>query len=185
MRFSVPPAPQPSFALKDAALRQSDSRARNFPASKLAPLDAAFLRRVKWSTLWLGGVFSFCVLCLSHSTLTTSSFALGAMFGVLLLVSQEWFVRRAVGLKLAPETTTKAAKMVLVFLLPAKWIAVTLALGWMLHAHLLNPFSFVAGCTVVQIVIVAKVVGRLMQFRMRPLRAVYVDVHQKPVHHAS
>ncbi len=132
------------------------------PAPRAAsPFDAAFLRRV-YRAMFLFGLLMTVIAGFGFGTLVaTGSFAAGMGLAALLLRAQEASVRSL--LRPATETGGLGAKLLVVLLLPLKFIAVGAALwaanslGWLKLA----PFGlgFFAG----QLVLLCQVAGLLLR----------------------
>jgi len=175
-KVSLPAPPLPDFF---EASTRTQNLSHDRPASKLAPLDAAFLRRTCYTTIWFGALLSLCVYGATRSILVATSFATGAVLSVLLLKSQEMFVQRLARSKSnSPdviEYSNPLFRLPLWVLLPLKYLLVALLIAMGLRYRILVPAAFAAGFTTLQIVIFARVLGRLMAHRMRSVREVYVS----------
>lgn len=177
--FNLPAPPQPSFTNSPALPHSDSSRTASKPGSpsapQLAPLDAAFLNRVLTTTLWFGALLALLVFGATRSLPATLSFAAGAGLSLVLLKSQEMFVRRVLRGKDAPAYAGWDARIPLAILLPAKYLLVAAGIGLSLRYQLLVPAAFAAGFTLLQIVVSARVAGRVMSQRVRSVREVYVQ----------
>jgi hypothetical protein len=177
------PAPPQPFHTQGAAPIQSGSSqnnigsARSLPsASKtVAPLDAAFLSRVARTTTWFGTFLSLCILCTTRSPEIAISFGAGAILSLMLLKSQQMLVSRLARSKEVAAEKNWIARLPLVFLLPAKYVVVAVGIYFGLKFQLLVPPAFATGFTVLQVVVVSKVVSRLLLQNQKPLREVYVS----------
>jgi hypothetical protein len=143
--------------------------------SQLAPLDAAFLSRVLITTLWFGALLTLLVFGITRSIPAAWSFAGGAGLSLVLLKSQEMFVRRVLRSKEAARYSGWDARIPLAVLLPAKYILIAAGIWLTLKLHLLVPAAFAAGFTLLQIVVTARVAGRVLSQRVRSVREVYVQ----------
>lgn len=168
MKFPVPAAPQSRFS--DANL----SGAEREDEKKMAPrglpaLDATFLNRSYRLTLWLGLIVACGVSVALHSVLIASSLFLGVLTGVLLLKSQEMFVRLAVRPPVNGVANPPNLKHIvpLVFLLPLKiaFIGGGLMLLW--RAQYLNLWAFWAGFVLVQVVLLVRLLVHLTQAKAK------------------
>jgi hypothetical protein len=161
-KATVPTPPQPSFS---AQLRSASSAPRTAqrPAKPLAatPLDAAFLGRVARTTVWFGAYLSFFVFAVTRSSFLASSYAVGASLSALLLWSQVAYVRVLVRSK-ANDGAAKASRFPVWLALPLKYGALMFLIWALLRFQLIQPLAFVLGVSLSQLVIVAKVVGRMM-----------------------
>jgi Flp pilus assembly protein TadB len=157
-------------------------RQQRHPAAskQVAPLDAAFLRRCFGTTLWLGALLALCVASVFRSAAPGLSCAAGVLLGALLLKSQEWFVRRA----LRPRDATpvdgepvagRGRKLSPWLLLPFKYALLAGVIAGLFSLPGFRPLFFVLGCGMVQTVVVARAMGRLLAAVRQPLRAVYVQ----------
>lgn len=181
-RITLPAPPRASF--DDAARHRFNDGTpppeergswRHSPASaRFAPLDAAFLRRVFGTTLWLGALLTLCLAGVSGSWPLALSFGAGVLLVALLLKSQEWFVRRALRPQTAAPYNGPDRRIPLWLLLPLKYALLAAVIAWLMRQPMFQPLGFAAGCLLVQGVVVARVLGRLMTATRRPLRDVYV-----------
>lgn len=181
-KITLPAPPQPTFPVgplstdRDgfSVVRNAREELSQAAPKQLAPLDAAFLRRVHRTTLWFGALITLCVFVVTHSMLITASFGGGALLGGMLLVSQEMIVRRALRKPASPKA--KWANVIPMWLLmPVKYLAVGVVLSVLFNHQMLHVGAFATGIMVVQFVIVAKVAGRLMARQMRSVREVYIQ----------
>ena len=179
-KYSVPAAPQPSFGNAPANLNptnlQQPAPQRTASSSKtVAPLDAAFLRRTYRTCAWMGPLLTLCAYAISSgSFIVTGSFAAGALLAALLLKSQEIFVRRV----LRPKGSTAYAgwdkRIPLPLLLFLKYSLIAAAMCFLLRAQVITPAGFATGFMMMQLVVVARAMGRLLSRSMRPIGEVYV-----------
>lgn len=182
MRKTLPAPPQPSFVLPfDSAshAQKTDWKSANsqLAPTRIAPLDAAFLGRTARTTLWFGAFLTVCLGIVSRNILLTLSFAAGALLGLALLKSQQMLVARLAKPKEIGVAAGWLMRVPLTFLLPAKYLLVAVGIYFGLHWHLLVPAAFASGFTVLQLVIVSKVISRLMLHNQKPLHQ-YVS-HEK------
>ena len=179
---SLPSPPQPSFA-EGSLVFQSGSSQKKIGSAKLlpsasktvAPLDAAFLGRVARTTVWFGAFLTVCVALVSRHFAMTISFAAGALLSLALLKSQRMFVARLAKSKGTNEESGWLMRAPLVFLLPAKYVLIAVAIYFGLKFGVLIPPAFATGFTVLQIVVVSKVVSLVILNSQKPLREVYVS----------
>lgn len=190
-KYPVPAAPQPSFEnIKSAEISasapslqsaQSSVKRSHSASTRIAPLDAAFLRRVYITTLWFGSLLTLCAYSITRSLQITLSFAGGIALAALLLKSQEMFVRRVIRPKNAPPYESWDAKIPLFVLLPGKYILIGAAFGFLLSRDLLHPFAFAGGFIAEHVVIVSKVLGRFLSQKVQPIGEASA-VHDKETH---
>lgn len=177
--FNLPAPPQPTFSGNTSLLRsdasQAASESRTPAASQLAPLDAAFLSRVLMTTLWFGALLMLIVFGATRSLAATLSFGAGAGLSLILLKSQEMFVRRVLRAKDAPAYSGWDASVPLGVLLPLKYLLIAVGIYFSLRYQLLVPAAFAAGFTLLQIVVTARVAGRVLSQRVRSVHEVYVQ----------
>ena len=145
-------------------------------------MDAAFLSRTLRTTIWLGALFTLCAYAFTQSYIATWSFGLGTAFGALMLKSTEIFVRRLIRPKDAPPYSGWDALIPVWALLPIKWGLVIGTLALLFHYQMINAVAFAIGFPTVQLVIVAKTIGRLMAQRTRSIHEVYVSKGRPDVH---
>jgi len=160
MKHSVPAAPQPSFG--DAL--SSASRVESEPQS--APrLDGAFLNRFYRVALLFGVIVACGVLVATRSMLQASSLLVGVAVGVLLLKSQEFFVRLAVRPPSQGTANPQNLKYIaaMVFVLPLKIAVVGGGLFLLWRAQAINIWAFWAGFVLVQVVLLARLALYLTQ----------------------
>jgi len=179
-KYSVPAAPQPSFGRgttdPNSSQQQRSALQRSSSASKpLAPLDAAFLSRTYVTTIWFGTILTLCVYGVWQSFQIMYSFAGGIALAALLLKSQEIFVRRTIRPKNSEPYQGWDTRIPVLLLLPLKYIVVGAAFSLLLGHQLLNPLACVAGFLTLQIVIFAKIAGRLMARKLAPIQEDYVS----------
>jgi hypothetical protein len=156
----VPPPPE-------AAPRSSEvSRPR--PQKRLsAPLDSAFLGRIYLTTLWLGAIGTLCAWGWTQSLRLSGSFAGGLLVGALLLKSQELFVRRVLTPRSGVGRADVRARVPLAVLLPLKYLAIGLVLGFVIDRDWLHPIAFAVGFVSQQLVVFSKVIGRFLAGSLR------------------
>lgn len=175
-KTTLPAPPQSSFA----APLSSRKAAANFAVSnssvasstrfRIDALDLDFLVRVARTSLWLGALLTILAGLVTRSWFFGMSFAIGTALGVILLHSQTWFVQNLTKAKVQ-KTPSRVPVAVL---LPAKYLLLLLFVGAIIHFNLVNAVAFVAGATVVQVVIVAKVLGRMMTQNRASIYETYV-----------
>jgi len=177
--FNLPAPPQSSFSGSPSLSTSEASRAasskRSSATSQIAPLDAAFLSRVLVTTLWFGALLALLVYGITRSFPATWSFAGGAGLSLVLLKSQEMFVRRVLRAKDAPVYNGWDARLPLAVLLPGKYLLIAAGIYVSLRFQIMVPAAFAAGFTLLQVVVTARVAGRVMSQRVRSVHEVYVQ----------
>jgi hypothetical protein len=197
-KYSVPAPPEPELGPFPASARFGASGRENPEAAlgnakkPLPPYDAAFLSRVVRSSLILGSVLALLCLSVTKDAFLTWSFALGELLSVALLVVKSLFVKRLAKVKVAHIRSTryglplpeepKKIRFPVWLLLPLKYFVLMIGIGTLIHFRLMNPAAFVTGVGLVQVVIVAKVLGRMMTHNRPGIREVYVEKRKS---HAS
>lgn len=172
-KVSLPSPPQPSFgaATFNSVSSSQKPNAKSSSASKtIAPLDAAFLGRVARTTIWFGTFLTFCVAIVSRDFAIAASFGAGALLGLALLKSQQMLVARLSKSKEVTEENGWLVRAPLMFLLPAKYLLISIGIFFGLKSGFLVPPAFATGFTVLQIVVFSKVIGRLLLHNQKPLR---------------
>jgi hypothetical protein len=185
----IPAPPQPSFHFSAAhspaqqageagTAFSSNSSQQSLPAS----FDAAFLRGVARTSWWVGVVFAFVVYSVTNSALAAYSFALGEALSILLLLSQQMFVQHLTSARVASTRGATEAeerggelRFPAWILLPGKYLLLGALIWALLRYDLIHPFAFVMGVPLVQVVITAKAVGRLMLRNRTSIRQAYVE----------
>lgn len=130
---------------------------------------------------WFGLIAASGIYVATRSMLAAGSLLLGLAVGVLLLKSQELFVRLA----LRPPAEGSAGPvnlknvLPLVFLLPLKIGVIGAVLMLLWRANAVNLLVFWAGFALVQLVLLTRLVLNLAQLKMKSVREVYVQPHQK------
>ncbi len=173
----VPPAPLPSWETQ--APRVPDNGDKSSASTSFTPLDAAFLSRTFVTIGWFGSLLAVFTYIATASIGAAFSFAAGAWMAALLLKSQEILVRRLLRSKSAPPYDGWDRKIPLWVLLPLKYVVVVGALGWGVSSHLLLPMYFCGGFGAAQVAMIAKVLGRFLNGRVRSVREVYIDPNLK------
>jgi hypothetical protein len=138
-------------------------------------MDAAFLSRTLRTTIWMGALLTLCAYAYTHSGIATWSFGLGASFGALMVKSTEIFVRRLIRAKDAPPYSGWDAPIPLWALLPLKWGLIVASLALLFYYQMINAVAFAIGFPTVQLVFMARFLGRVMSPRTRSVREVYVN----------
>jgi hypothetical protein len=133
------------------------------------------LSRTLRTTIWLGALFTLCAYAYTQSGIVTWSFGLGAAFGALMVKSTEMFVRRLIRAKDAPPYSGWDSPIPLWALLPSKWSLIVAALALLFYYKMINPIAFAIGFPTVQVVFMARFMGRMMAHRTRSVREVYVQ----------
>jgi hypothetical protein len=133
------------------------------PANRFAaPLDMAFLRRCLVSTLGLGVAFSVLLLAWSKSPFVAASYFGGALFGATMLASLMSFVARIAAAKTGVPYRGVDAKVPVWLVAGVKYIGMGVVAWGVASRGWAQPFAFVIGVALVQLVIVAKVLGRML-----------------------
>ena len=172
---SVPPPPQSSFEPKSETTTRTRPGA---PSKKAAPLDGKFFERVYRFAPGFGTLLAVCLAVISRNAALTLSFAVGFATGLLLLKSQEMFVRRVVRPKSWPAYDGPDKKIPVWVMVPGKYLLVIAAMLLLRRAGLLNFVAFAGGCTVMQFVVLSMALGRLNANRARSLNEIYVQPHK-------
>lgn len=177
MKIEIPAPPRASWQTaslpESTAFKSGASRENTAPIAQ--PLDAAFLCRLYRSTALLSTVFAILMYFVAQSRgenggQWSASFLAGSLVGAALLKSQEWMVRRVFAY--APERSAWK-RLGPLLLLPGKYLLIGWALGAAIRAGWVAPIGFGLGFVTVQIVIAAKVAGRILSERVRSVREVY------------
>ena len=127
---------------------------------KQSPLDAAFLSRIYRSMFWFGAILVVLVALGIKSAPATISFASGVLLAALLLRAQEIGVRAL--MRPSEQLAGFDARLILVVLLPLKFIVMAGALYALNYFGLILPAFLAMGFFAGQLVIVAKVIGWAM-----------------------
>lgn len=168
MKIAVPPAP---IGVSPSPISQTESAAPKPLAARekfglIEAFDAGFIGRTLVSMLGVGAFAMLGVLSATQSPFLASSFFAGILLGVVLLKSQELFVKKVLGPRGANEKNL-LSRVPLAVLLPLKYIVLAVLLGIAVDSGWLQPVVLAAGFIVGQIVIVAKVIGRFASLKMR------------------
>lgn len=162
--------------------KSEDKTAKAAPsASKMQPLDAAFLGRLYRAVFWcvaLGAVLVYLSFSSYGATVAakwTASFVVGALIGGLLLKSQEIVVSSALQWMQEKNQTSKAVSKLMWLLVPLKYLLVTIVLAVTIKSGWLNVFGLALGFFVVQLIITAKIIGLVLSKRVRSVREVYIE----------
>ncbi len=156
-KILVPEAPHLEVAARetDKVSGASAAQTKGFPA-----LDAAFLGRIYRSMAWFGTVL-IALLALGHKGVpATVSFAGGVLLAALLLRAQEIGVRSL--MRPSEQLGGFDARLILVFLLPLKFVLMAGALFVLNAFGLIRPGFLALGFFAGQLVIVAKVAGLMV-----------------------
>ena len=176
-KTTLPAPPQPSFSGASSPQKTPVSSSFSAPSPRSSspfrtvPLDLDFLVRVARTSLWFGGLLMILAGLVTRSAWFAASLAVGVALGVVLLYSQTWFVRNLAKFKANP----RASRFPAWTLLPFKYLALLVFVGVVIHFNLVNAIAFVVGVTVVQFVIVAKVLGRMMTQNRPSIYEAYVE----------
>jgi len=174
-KVAVPAPPLASFEEKpQEAVTNRNSNAA--AAQRNAPLDAAFLSRVYRVNWQFGALLTLCAAMLAKSVDWPLSVAAGVLTGLLLLKTQELFVRRVIRPMTWPAYEGPDKKFPLWLMVPGKYALVIAAIWLLRHVGWLNYAGFLVGCTAVQITLLSMALGRLLH-RRRSIREVYVQPH--------
>jgi hypothetical protein len=186
-KASIPAPPQPSFhfsAAHSPAMHSGEAGTSFSSTSRTSlpvPLDTEFLRRVTHTSWWVGAVFAFVVYAVTKSAFLAWSFAAGEALSIVMLYSQRVFVGRLASAlastresvaEARPEKRLRAPAWIF---LPAKYLLLGLLIWVLLRYDLIQPFAFVMGVPLVQVVITAKVLGRMMTQNRTSIREAYVE----------
>ncbi len=175
-KVSVPAPPQASFEPKRAA--QKTVAAEAVASRRTAPLDAAFLQRVYRFVPRFGVVLTLSIAVIARNAALPLSLAAGILTGLLLLKTQEMFVRRV----LRPKSAGGPDKMSALVIVPGKYAIVIATLWLMRRTDLLHYAGFAAGCTVTQLIVLSMAWERLRANaaggRKRSLSEIYVQPHK-------
>ncbi|HEX8237950.1 MAG TPA: hypothetical protein VF600_18565 [Abditibacteriaceae bacterium] len=186
-QWTLPAPPQSSFEGSTSGRGNEDAVARqrgpggsagdgSFAASKgVAPLDAAFVRRSLFATLWLGALGAACVYAISASSFLALSFGLGAALSAVLLLSQVWFVRRVLAGRSQEPYRGWDKNLPMWLVVPLKYVLIGGAIAWMFEQSFFQPFAFGMGVLTVHIAIMARVAGRIAAFTRKPLAERYLQ----------
>ncbi|PQV64709.1 hypothetical protein B1R32_104208 [Abditibacterium utsteinense] len=156
-KILVPDAPQlPISARGD---KKSGNVSVVAPKSQ-SPLDAAFLSRIYRSMLWFGAILVILMALGFKTAPTVVSFASGVLLAALLLRAQEIGVRAL--MRPSEQLGGFDARLILVVLLPLKFVVMAGALYALDHFGLILPAFLAIGFFAGQCVIVAKVIGWAM-----------------------
>jgi hypothetical protein len=128
---------------------------------------------------WFGVVTGFVAYVVSNSATVVFSYVAGLVLGALLLKSQEIFARRLMRPKGSPAYQGWDRFIPLWVLIPGKYLLVALALGWGIKNQVVLPAVLGLGFLAVQVVLMAKMFGKLIAAQARPIREVYIDKKPK------
>jgi hypothetical protein len=182
-KASIPAPPQPSFSFpavhsrRHVPMRQAVPFSYSSSNPSLLPLNADFLRRVTYSSWWVGAVFAIAVFAVTKSAFLAWSFAAGEALSILMLFSQQMFVQRLASTRAGATQSDgkKQSRFPAWLLLPAKYLLLGVLIWALLRYELIQPFAFVMGVPLVQVVITAKAMGRLMMQNRTSIRQAYVE----------
>lgn len=157
MKMMVPPAPV-------VASGDEKSKTASSTSKVLSPFDEAFLRRVYRSMLLFGIPMTVLAAYGFRTGAGTGSLVAGMLLAAIMLRGQEVGVRSM--LRPAAQTGGLDAKLLLVLLLPLKFIAIG-AILWIANSmDLLKLAPFALGFFVSQLVLVCQVMGWLLSRSM-------------------
>ncbi len=156
MKVLVPPAPIP--------VRVEESKSTHERLGLIEAFDDGFVGRIIASMLGFGALLMLGVLGATNSPSMSASFLGGIVLGALLLKSQELFVRRVLGPRVAQEKNL-CHRVPLAVILPLKYLFIGAILGIIIEAGWLSTPALTLGFVVSQFVIVAKVVGRFASLK--------------------
>ena len=125
-----------------------------------SPLDAAFLARIYRSMLWFGLVITILAAFGTKSAAIASSVVAGLFLAAALLRVQEIGVRAL--MRPAEQIGGFDARLLMVLLLPLKFVVIVAALVTLNYFKLIVPGALALGFFAGQLVIVAKVAGWMM-----------------------
>jgi len=178
----VPAPPQASFEKnsererRDAAKTGAATVGISAASQRIAPLDAAFLGRVYRVNAIFGAILTTALGIWSGSVGAALSCAVGVTIGLLLLKTQELFVRRVIRPLTWPAYEGPDKKLPLWLIVPGKYALAAAAILLLRHTELLNYGAFAGGFAAVQMTLLSMALGRLMA-RRRSIREVYVQPH--------
>ncbi len=156
-KILVPDAPQ--LPIVERGHKKSGDVSAVAP-KKQSLLDAAFLSRIYRSMAWFGAILIVLVALGIQTAPATISFASGILLAALLLRAQEIGVRAL--MRPSEQLGGFDARLILVFLLPLKFVLMAGALYALSYFRLVLPAFLAVGFFAGQLVIVAKVVGWAM-----------------------
>lgn len=169
--ITLPQPPQSSLPTLRTAVVAPAAGSRTAGAFKA--LDFAFLVRCLVITPLMGAAFALVLLSWSHSLYLAASYFAGTVFGTVMLGSLVLFVRRLAAPKLKQPYNGWDARIPLWVVAVLKYVAFfVVAWGVALHGWA-QPFAFVIGIALVQLVILVRALGRKMV--SRSIAEIYVD----------
>ena len=168
-RISVPHPPQSSRS--DAPLSAPSSFAPR-PAALMAALDWTFLRRCLVSTALVGAAFSVAIYAWLRSPFIALSYFGGALFGALLVATLMSFVLRLSASKTGVPYRGVDAIIPIWLLALVKYFGIAILAWGVATQGWANPFAFVLGVALVQLIIVLKTLGR--KFASDGIAEVYI-----------
>lgn len=155
-KIAVPAAPTVELKARD----EQSGEMRASASKTLSPLDAAFLSRVYRSMAWFGAVITVLAVVGTRSAPVVSSLLAGLVLAALLLRAQEVGVRTL--MRPASQLGGLDARLILVLVLPLKFLVLGGALFALQSFGLIDPGVLALGFFAGQLVIVAKVAGLML-----------------------
>ena len=162
MKVEVPPPPVSALSLPAVAPSRATARGEDAGAP---PLDAQFLRRSLGWTFALGACFCFAVWSASRSATMALSFGSGVVLGAALLGSEIVLIGKVLQAGAATKRGNNAGRAFMAFLWVSKWLPVGVGLWWLTRQAWFVALAFALGCLVFQVVIFARVAGRMLASR--------------------
>ena len=186
-KVAVPAPPQASFEEKRAP-RKAFNPAQVVASRRISPLDAAFLQRVYRFVPRFGALLTLSVAVMARNVALPLSLAAGILTGLLLLKTQEMFVRRVLRPKSEGAYDGADEKVPAWAIVPGKYALVIATLWLMRRTELLHYAGFAAGCTVTQLIVLSMAWRRLKANvaggRTRSINEIYVQPHKIKKFHA-
>lgn len=136
-------------------------------------LDHAFLQRCLVMTPVLGAAFALVLLAWSRSFYVAASYYGGVLFGAFMLASLTIFVRRMSAAKTGVAYTGWDARIPTWAVAVLKYVGFGIVAWGVASRGWAQPFAFVIGVALVQLVILARALGR--QLVSSSIAEIYVD----------
>ena len=166
--ISLPHPPQSSLPPRPASASAPAARRGGMQA-----LDYAFLQRCVVITPMLGAVLSAALFAVFHSVFIAASYFGGSVFGALMLATLAVFVRRFAALKTGASYAGWDAKIPVWAIAALKYVFFLVVAWGVAFCGWAQPFAFVLGIALMQLVIVARALGRKMT--AGSIAEIYVD----------
>lgn len=170
-QVTLPQPPQsslPAMRPVTKALAVNSRTAGNFRA-----LDQQFLQRCLVVTPIVAIAFATALFAWLHSFYAAASYFAGALYGTVLLGTLILFVRRFTATKLKIAYSGWDAKIPLWLLAGAKYLSFIVVAWGVVSRGWAQPFAFVMGIALVQLVILTRALGRTLT--SRSIAEIYVD----------